>query len=66
MYQISKRNLGTAMIRANIRSAKELAQLSGISVNTLSRLNNGGAAKLQTVRALARALGCEPSELLEG
>ncbi|MCI8849811.1 MAG: helix-turn-helix transcriptional regulator [Oscillibacter sp.] len=38
--------------------------MSGISVNTLSRNNNGGSAKLATVQALAAALHCDPAELL--
>lgn len=66
MYRISKRLLGVAMLNAGVRSAKELASLSGISPNTISRMNNGGRVKLNTVLALAKALSVEPEEILEG
>lgn len=65
MYRISKSKLGIAMLNAGVRSAKELAALAGIGINTLSRLNNGGSAKLATVQALAGALNCQPADLLE-
>lgn len=47
------------MLVAKIASAKDL------SVNTISRLSNGGRAKLATVQALAEALHVDPAELLE-
>lgn len=53
------------MLKAGIDSGKELAKLAKISPNTLSRLNNGGSAKLATVKALANALNCDPVELIE-
>jgi len=65
MYKISKKKLGLAMLSAGVKSARELAALAGIGINTISRLNNGGSAKLSTVEALASALGCAPAELLE-
>ncbi|MCI8399226.1 MAG: helix-turn-helix transcriptional regulator [Oscillibacter sp.] len=64
MYKISKQKLCVKMVQAGIGSAKELSKVSGISVNTLSRNNNGGSAKLATVQALAAALHCDPAELL--
>lgn len=66
MYHISKKLLGVAMLNAGVKSAKELAAITGISANTVSRLNNGGSAKLATIQALANALGVEPEEILEG
>ena len=65
MYKISKRNLGVAKLNAGVKSDKDLAVLAGVSVNTISRINNGGRATLPTVQAIATALGCVPAELLE-
>lgn len=66
MYKISKKMLGIAMLNAGVKSAKELAKLAGVGINTISRLNNGGSVKLATLQALAGALGIEPEEILEG
>lgn len=65
MYKISKRNLGVAKLNAGVRSDKDLAEQAGVSVNTISRINNGGRATLATVQALAGALNCQPADLLE-
>ena len=65
MYKISKRNLGVAKLNAGVKSDRDLAALAGVSVNTISRINNGGRATLPTIQALAGALNCEPAELLE-
>lgn len=65
MYKISKKQLGLAKIYAGVRSDKDLAALSGVSVNTISRINNGGRATLATAQALAAALNVKPAELLE-
>lgn len=63
--RINKGNLALAMLNAGIDSSKQLVKLSGVSVNTLSRLNNGGAAKIATVRRLADALNVNPADLIE-
>lgn len=65
MYKISKNKISRAMLNAGIYSAKELAKRAKISPNTLSRINNGGSAKLPTVIALAAALNCDPADLIE-
>lgn len=65
MYKVSKRNLGVAKLNAGVKSDKDLAAMAGVSVNTISRINNGGRATLATVQALAGALNCEPADLLE-
>lgn len=65
MFVVSKKKMGAAMLVAQIDSAKDLAALSGVSVNTISRLSNGGRAKLATIQALAKALHVDPAELLE-
>jgi transcriptional regulator with XRE-family HTH domain len=56
---------------ARIRAARgltqdELAQSSGVSVDTISRLERGAraTARRSTVQALARALGTDPARLL--
>lgn len=65
MFEVSKKKIGAAMLVAQIASAKDLSVLSGVSVNTISRLSNGGRAKLATIQALAEALHVDPAELLE-
>lgn len=65
MFEVSKKKMGSAMLVAKVASAKDLAVLSGVSVNTISRLSNGGWAKLATIQALAEALNVDPAELLE-
>lgn len=64
MYQVSKNRLSIAMLNAGVKCGKDLAALAGVSVNTISRINNGGRATLPTIHALAAALNVEPSELL--
>ena len=66
MMKISISKLSVAMVNAGIDSSKRLAEVSGVSVNTISRLRNGGSAKITTLRRLAEALGVSPSDILEG
>lgn len=63
--RISKTKLALAMLNAGITSIKELAKVSGVSINTLSRSNNGGTVKIPTLGRIAKALNCDPAELLE-
>ena len=65
MYRINKGKLSVAMLNAGVDTSKRLAELSGVSVNTISRLNNGGSVKLPTLQAMAEALNCNPVELVE-
>lgn len=65
MYKVNRCRLGAAMLKAGVESAKHLSELSGISPNTISRLNNGGTAKLSTVRMLADCLGVDPADIIE-
>lgn len=51
MYRINKGKLSVAMLNAGVDTSKRLAELSGVSVNTISRLNNGGSVKLPTLQA---------------
>lgn len=53
MYRIDKKLLDLAMLRAGVKSGKDLADLAGISVNTVSRMNNGGRVSLATLERLA-------------
>ena len=53
------------MLNAGITSIKELAKVSGVSINTLSRSNNGGSVKLPTLGRIAKALGVDPAELIQ-
>ena len=53
------------MLNAGISSIKELAAVSGVSINTISRSNNGGSVKLPTLGRIAKALGVDPAELLK-
>lgn len=63
--RISKNKLGLSMLNSGVDSIKDLAEASGVSINTISRCNNGGTVKLATLRKLATALNVDPSELLE-
>lgn len=65
MYKPNRQKMLVKMAEAGIGSYKELAARTGICVNTISRLNNGGSAQFATLQALAGALNCEPAELLE-
>lgn len=62
--RISKNKLALAMLNAGVESIRDLAAASGVSVNTISRSNNGGSVKLATLRRLAAALGVAPAELI--
>lgn len=66
MMKISISKLSVAMVNAGIDSSKRLAEVAGVSVNTISRLRNGGSAKITTLWRLAEALGVSPSDILEG
>lgn len=63
--RISKNKLAVAMLNDGVESIRDLAAASGVSINTISRCNNGGTVKLSILRRLAVALNCEPAELLE-
>lgn len=63
--RISKNRLALAMLNAGIESIRDLAAASGVSINTISRSNNGGTVKLATLRRIAVALKVDPAELLE-
>ena len=64
--KISISKLAIAMVNAEVGSSKALAALSGVSVNTISRLRNGGSVKLPTLKRLADALNVSPADLIEG
>ena len=52
--------------RERVLSLRELEERSGVSYNTIWRLEDGRqGAHQRTVRRLAEALGVEPSELLK-
>lgn len=63
--RINKNKLALAMINAGIESIRDLATASGVSINTISRSNNGGSVKLPTLRRIAVALSVDPAELIE-
>ena len=65
MYKISKNVLGVAMLRAGVTSYKNLAERAGVSVNTVSRVINGGSTKLPTLQAIAKALNVDPADIIE-
>ena len=53
--------------RERVLSLRELEERSGVSYNTIWRIEDGRqGAHPRTVRKLADALGVEPSELLMG
>jgi transcriptional regulator with XRE-family HTH domain len=52
--------------RERVLSLRELEEKSGVSYNTIWRLEDGRqGAHPQTIRKLAEALGVEPAELLK-
>ena len=63
--RINKNKLALAMLNAGITSIRDLAAVSGVSINTISRSNNGGTVKLLTLRRLAETLGVSPADLIE-
>ena len=53
--------------RQRVLSMRELEQRSGVSYNTIWRLENGlTGAQPRTIRRLAEALAVEPNELIKG
>ena len=54
--------------RHKVLSMRELEALSGVSYNTIWRLETGRTieARPRSIRALAGALGVEPHQLLKG
>ena len=64
MLKISVTKMSVAMVTAGIDSSKRLAEMSGVSVNTISRLRNGGSVKLATLQRLAETLGVSPADLI--
>ena len=65
MLKINVSKMAVAMVNAGISTSHELAEKSGVSVNTISRLRNGGKAKLPTLKKLAVTLGINPSDLID-
>lgn len=63
--RINKNKLALAMLNAGITSIRDLAAASGVSINTISRSNNGGTVKLPTLGRIAKALGVDPAELIQ-
>jgi transcriptional regulator with XRE-family HTH domain len=53
--------------RQKVLSMRELEGMSGVSYNTIWRLENGiTGAQPRTIRKVARALGVDPAELVKG
>jgi transcriptional regulator with XRE-family HTH domain len=53
--------------RERVLSLRELEERSGVSYNTIWRIEDGRqGAHQRTIRKLAEALGVEPAELLKG
>ena len=52
--------------RQKVLSMRELEQMSGVSYNTIWRLENGlTGAQPRTIRRIAAVLGVDPEELLK-
>lgn len=53
--------------RQSVLSIRELEEASGVSYNTIWRLETGKTgAQPRTIRKIAKALGVDPSELVKG
>ena len=63
--KISVKKIVAARADKGIDSYKALAAAAGVSVNTVSRLCNGGSAKVPTLRALAAALNVSVTDIIE-
>jgi transcriptional regulator with XRE-family HTH domain len=51
--------------RQKVLSMRELEQMSGVSYNTIWRIENGlTGAQPRTIRKIAKVLGVEPAELI--
>ena len=51
----------------SVLSMRELEEASGVSYNTIWRLETGKTgAQPRTIRKIAKALGVDPSELVKG
>ena len=44
--KLNKNKLGLAMLNAGVDSIRDLSAASGVSINTISRSNNGGTVTL--------------------
>ena len=56
-------NLVKKLRTAENWSQEQLSEKSGLSLRTIQRLENGGNASIESVRALAEAFGIDPAEL---
>ena len=63
--RISLSKLAIAMVHAGVDTSQALAERAGISCNTISRIRNGGSAKVPTIRKIAAALGVDPAEIID-
>lgn len=53
--------------RQKVLSMRELEEMSGVSYNTIWRVeNNVTGAQPRTIRKIAQALGVDPAELVSG
>ena len=53
--------------RQRVLSMRELEELAGVSYNTIWRLENRlTGAQPRTIRKVAKALGVDPAELVQG
>ncbi len=53
--------------RQKVLSMRELEEISGVSYNTIWRLETGKTgAQPRTIRRIANALGVDPAELVKG
>lgn len=57
-------NLVKKLRTAKNWSQEQLSEACGLSLRTIQRLENGGNASLESVRALAAAFGIDPNELM--
>ena len=50
----------------HVLTLRELAEKSGVSKDTINRIEHGHGAYPSTIRKLAQAFGVEPRELVKG
>lgn len=62
---ISKKRLELLMERAGIETYQELAAAADVHPNSLTRIIGKGGWKSETVEKLAKALSCNPIDMME-
>ena len=61
---VSYKKLWHMLIDRDIKK-KDLAKLSGVSIYTINKLNNGGNVTVEVIEKICHALDCKVDDILE-